>query len=59
MLEKIPVQIVANPLEASLSVANEIAHLIRARQEEGKQYILGLATSVCKIGNAVLYASVQ
>ncbi len=50
MQEKIPVRIVANPLEASICVANEIAALIRGRQSEGKQCVLGLATGSTPIG---------
>ena len=42
--EKIPTRIFADPKEASKSVAKEIADLIRQKQKEGKNCVLGLAT---------------
>jgi glucosamine-6-phosphate deaminase len=42
--EKIPTRIFKDPKEASKSVAHEIAALIRQKQEEGKNCVLGLAT---------------
>lgn len=42
--EKIPVSIHEDSQSASLSVAREIAELIRTRQKEGKNAVLGLAT---------------
>ena len=42
--EKIPTRIFSDPKEASKSVAQEIADLIRRKQKEGKSCILGLAT---------------
>lgn len=42
--EKIPTQIFETSEKASAFVAGEIAHLIRARQQEGKPCVLGLAT---------------
>ncbi len=42
--EKIPTNIYADSKDASLSVAREIASLIRKKQSEGKLCILGLAT---------------
>lgn len=42
--EKIPTRIFTDPKEASKSVAQEIADLIRKKQNEGKNCILGLAT---------------
>jgi glucosamine-6-phosphate deaminase len=60
--EKIPTKIFKNSEDASKSVANEIAALIKIKQLEGKQCILGLATgstptrvyaelvSMCKAG---------
>lgn len=42
--EKIPVQIFKGSEAASVFVANEIAALVKARQTEGKQCVLGLAT---------------
>lgn len=42
--EKIPTRIFADPKEASRSVAQEIADLIRQKQKEGKNCVLGLAT---------------
>lgn len=42
--EKIPTRIFADPKEASKSVAQEIADLIRRKQKESKNCILGLAT---------------
>src|SRR4051812_40694079 len=42
--EKIPVKIFKGSDDASKSVANEIAALIKSRQAEGKPAVLGLAT---------------
>ncbi len=42
--EKIPTRIFTDPKEASKSVAQEIADLIRRKQKEGKSCVLGLAT---------------
>lgn len=42
--EKIPTRIFSDPKEASISVAREIAELIRSKAKEGKNCILGLAT---------------
>src|SRR5699024_8751459 len=42
--EQIPVTIFNHSSEASKSVAQEIATLIRQRTEQGKQAVLGLAT---------------
>ncbi len=42
--EKIPTRIFEDPKEASKSVAQEIADLIRSKQKENKKCILGLAT---------------
>ncbi len=42
--EKIPTRIYEDPKAASKSVAVEIAELIRSKQKEGKNCVLGLAT---------------
>ncbi|MEO7988867.1 MAG: glucosamine-6-phosphate deaminase [Chryseolinea sp.] len=42
--EKIPVKIFKSSEDASVSVAKEIATLIKKRQQEGKPCVLGLAT---------------
>ena len=42
--EKIPTRIFFDPKEASKSVAREIADLIKFKQKQGKNCILGLAT---------------
>lgn len=42
--EKIPTRIFSDPKEASKSVALEIADLIKKKQAEGKNCVLGLAT---------------
>jgi glucosamine-6-phosphate deaminase len=42
--ERIPTNIFLNADQASAAVANEIAALIRQKQEEGKPVVLGLAT---------------
>jgi glucosamine-6-phosphate deaminase len=42
--EKIPVKIFTTSEEASISVANEIATLIRQKQKANQQVVLGLAT---------------
>ena len=44
MYEKIPVQIFPSSDAASKSVAQNIAELIRSKQERGEQAVLGLAT---------------
>ncbi|MEM1136654.1 MAG: glucosamine-6-phosphate deaminase [Bacteroidota bacterium] len=43
-LEKIPVSIFESPQEGAISVAREIANLIREKQEKGEWAVLGLAT---------------
>jgi glucosamine-6-phosphate deaminase len=47
--EKLPVTIYNNPQEASIAVAQRIALLIKTKQAEGKQAVLGLATGVTPI----------
>ena len=47
---KIPFEIVSDPSEASISVALEIASLIRAASENGRNCVLGLATGSTPIG---------
>ena len=47
--EKLPVIIFKNPKEASLSIAARIAKLIKAKQEENKPAVLGLATGATPI----------
>jgi glucosamine-6-phosphate deaminase len=42
--EKIPVEIFSSPKGGSVFVANEIAKLIKQKQQEGKSCVLGLAT---------------
>jgi glucosamine-6-phosphate deaminase len=42
--EKIPVQIFETPKDGSVFAANEIAKLIRAKQQANQQCVLGLAT---------------
>ncbi len=42
--EKIPTKIFENARDASISVANEIADLIRSKQEKKQSCVLGLAT---------------
>lgn len=42
--EKIPTRIFEDPKQASKSVAQEIAELIKTKAKEGKPCILGLAT---------------
>ena len=42
--EHVPLAVFASSLDASRVVAAEIASLIRARQSEGRAYVLGLAT---------------
>ncbi len=49
-LEKIPSVIYADPGEASVAVAREIASLIRARQQEERPCVLGLPTGSTPIG---------
>jgi glucosamine-6-phosphate deaminase len=43
-LEKIPVKIFANSSDGSLYVANQIASIIKQKQAEGKNCVIGLAT---------------
>src|SRR5450432_2554138 len=43
-IEKIPTKIFNTSDQASVFVANEVANLIKLRQKEGKNCILGLAT---------------
>jgi glucosamine-6-phosphate deaminase len=43
-LEKIPVKIFPNSNDGSAFVANQIAELIRQKEKEGKQPVIGLAT---------------
>ena len=43
-VEKIPVRIWKNPIEASKHVARSIALAIRQKQQEGEKIVLGLAT---------------
>src|SRR5690606_5020406 len=47
--EKLPVTIFNNPKEASLSVANRIASLIKEKQQHGQNAVLGLATGATPI----------
>lgn len=48
--EKLPVTVYADERTASVRIAARIAALIRSRQHEGKQAVLGLATGVTPIG---------
>ena len=43
-LEKIPVKIFPSPKEGSIFIAQEIAQLIREKNEQGKHAVIGLAT---------------
>ncbi len=43
-IEKIPVKIFSTSEQGSVFVANEVADLIKSRQKEGKNCVLGLAT---------------
>jgi len=43
-LEKIPVKIFADSVEGSVFVAQQIAQLIKEKEAEGKQCVIGLAT---------------
>src|SRR5882762_6493965 len=43
-IEKIPVKIFSTSEQGSVFVANEVADLIKSRQKEGKNCLLGLAT---------------
>ncbi len=47
--EKLPVSVFESSSAASISVANRIAKLIRAKQEKGEPAILGLATGATPI----------
>ncbi|MFD0794901.1 glucosamine-6-phosphate deaminase [Mucilaginibacter litoreus] len=47
--EKVPVQIYANDSEASFDIAKRIATIIKQKQAEGRQAVLGLATGVSPI----------
>ncbi|MBO2011184.1 glucosamine-6-phosphate deaminase [Hymenobacter negativus] len=48
--EKLPVTIFENSAEGAISVAREIAALIRSRQQQGELAVLGLATGSSPIG---------
>src|SRR4051812_3061640 len=48
--EKIPVQVYADPHDASVAVAHEIARLIREKAAAGQKAVLGLATGSTPIG---------
>jgi glucosamine-6-phosphate deaminase len=48
--EKLPVKVYKNEHIASLEVAKKIAELIRKRQGEGKNTVLGLATGATPVG---------
>jgi glucosamine-6-phosphate deaminase len=48
--EKLPVTIFEESQEGAISVAHEIAELIRSKQAKGKQAVLGLATGSSPIG---------
>jgi hypothetical protein len=43
-LEKIPVKIFANSTDGSFYVAQQIANLIKQKQQEGNNCVIGLAT---------------
>lgn len=47
--EKLPVTIFKTPSEASISVANRIANIIRAKQKTNEKAVLGLATGATPI----------
>jgi len=47
--EKAPVSVYSDPITASLAVAKRIADLIRRKQEQGEQAILGLATGATPV----------
>ena len=49
-LEKIPVEIFPHARKAGITVARQIAELIRVRAIEGKQCVLGLATGSTPVG---------
>ncbi|MCC5925978.1 MAG: glucosamine-6-phosphate deaminase [Bacteroidetes bacterium] len=44
MYERIPSVVVGSPSEGAIAVAHEIADIIKKRQEEGRNAVLGLAT---------------
>lgn len=48
--EKLPVTVFKTPKEASLSVANRIANIIREKQKNNSPAVLGLATGATPIG---------
>jgi glucosamine-6-phosphate deaminase len=48
--EKLPVTIFENSAEGAISVAHEIAALIRGKQQQGEPAVLGLATGSSPIG---------
>jgi len=48
--EKIPCQVFDHARNASAAVANRIANLMRLRQEEGRNCVLGLATGSTPVG---------
>lgn len=47
--EKLPVSVFENPKKASLSVANRIANIIKAKQQKNEMAVLGLATGATPI----------
>jgi glucosamine-6-phosphate deaminase len=47
--EKLPVSVFENPQKASLSVANRIATIIKAKQQKNEMAVLGLATGATPI----------
>ncbi len=49
-LEKVPVTVFEDQNVASISVANEIADIIKKKQKEGKPAVLGLATGASPLG---------
>ena len=48
--EKLPVTIFEDAREGAISIAAEIAELIRGKQQKGKKAVLGLATGSSPIG---------
>ena len=48
--ERVPCQVYRNASDASLAVARQISDLIRARAEDGKLCVLGLATGSSPVG---------
>src|SRR5690606_18755032 len=45
----IAIQVYADPITASLAVANRIASRVRSKQEKGEQAVLGLATGATPV----------